>query len=255
MMRISKTSKRVVRRLLSLPETTEEFGDDKAIEFAWNNDNAWLLAVIFNQSVPYERALRAPSLLKRRLGHLNMRRIAGMPVKDLQRKIRGEGDGALHRYWRTTGRWVRAAARKVTEEYAGDAARIWRPCRTAAELIARLCEFDGISLKKAHWAARVLNDCDESVELTGWSAINVAVDVHVRRVWCRTGLTSDSSTAAIMRRASELYPRYPGRLDEPSWQIGVRYCRPTSPLCSEYPLHRDCPRIGVTRPRHGAHRA
>lgn len=147
--------------------------------------------------------------------------------------------------------WLKKAAAKLIRDYGGDASHIWRDCRTAGEVIERLDEFSGISQKKAHMAARILHE--EEVNFSRWGEINLAVDVHIRRVWKRAGLARDLSVAGIMRAATELKPDYPGELDYPTWIIGMEWCHSRGADCygeqhedgDSCPLLRLCPRNGV----------
>jgi len=195
--------------------------DRQADRFIRTNWNAWLIGVIFDQGIPAEKAWEAPYLLKQRLGHFNIRRLARTPVSDLRRVVRQAP--ALHRYVGKLPAWIKVAARKLVKEYDGDAANIWKGCLTAGEVIERPDDFPGIGLKKAHMAARDLHE--NACDFYRWNQINMAVDVHVRRVWKRAGLVRDTSPAGIMATATRLWPKYPGELDAPTWWIGMTWCR------------------------------
>lgn len=249
---------RVVKRLLQYNKTLnkdkESFTDKiEADRFIRRNPNALLFGVIFDQGIPYERAWAAPYVLKQRLGHFSIRRIARMPIAELRLAIKGRSRGeALHRYVGKLPLWLKKTAAKLMKDYEGDASNIWKNCRTAGEVIERLDEFPGISQKKAHMAARILHE-EEYSNLSRWSEINVAVDVHIKRVWKRTGLARDLSVTGITRAASELRPNYPGELDYPTWIIGMEWCYPRHADCrGERPDDRDrcplfhvCAKIGV----------
>jgi endonuclease III len=147
------------------------------------------------------------------------------------------------------------------KEYDGDATNVWEECFTAGEVIERLDDFPGVGQKKAHMAARILHE-DEDWNFRRWDQINVAVDVHIRRVFKRAGLTKDTSTEGIMAAATRLWPKYPGALDSPTWDIGITWCHERGADCSgkqhkkrkTCPLARVCPKIGVG-PRHGRTRS
>ena len=126
----------VVERLVQygrqLYKESGYYTTDRAAErFVKTNPNAWLFGVIFDQGIPYERAWAAPYILKQRLGHFNMRRIAKTPIAKLRSAIKGAAPGdALHRYVRKIPLWLKKAAIKTVREYGGDAANIWKECRT-----------------------------------------------------------------------------------------------------------------------------
>jgi len=219
-------------------------GNRAARRFVETDDNAFLFGVIFDQGIPYEKAWEAPYLLKQRLGHFNMRRLAGSSIAKIRQALRGPVKGqALQRFTTRMAKWVKVAARKLVTEYRGDAGNIWRECWIAGEVIERLSHFHGIGQKKAHMAAGILHEGRGPYELDRWRDINVAVDVHVKRVFKRTGLVRYATPRDILRVAAALHPRYPGALDEPAWTIGRDWCGPTRADCDgkQHPRRRRCP--------------
>ncbi len=72
---------------------------------------------------------------------------------------------------------------------------------------------------------------------------DVAYDVHLRRVFLRTGLANETRRDDMVAVARALYPDRPGTLDLPAWDMGPRWCRPTAPDCPARPLNRTCPRL------------
>jgi endonuclease III len=245
--------KRIIQYGKKLSERSYTDNTDKAADrFIRSNHNAWLFAVIFDQGISYQRAWTAPYTLKRRLGHFNIARIAKTPLVQIRKAVKGSAPGeALHRYVNKVPLWLKKAATKLVKEDRGDASNIWKDCRSAGEVIERFDEFPGISQKKAHMATRILHD--KKVRFSRLNEINVAVDVHVRRVWKRAGLSKDLSVAGIMGAATELKPDYPGDLDYPIWQIGLEWCHPRGADCHgkhqedgiPCPLLRVCSKNGV----------
>jgi len=232
---IAQTLLNLGAKLRARPVQTES----PAQRFVDENANAWLFGVIFDQQVLAENAWEAPYLLKRRLGHFNMRRIAHMPIADLRRAVAGGRNAkALHRYVKKVPVWLKEAATKIATEYRGNAANIWSDCHTAVEVIQRLDEFKGISQKKAHMAAAMIHVWQG---LKRFDAINLAVDVHVRRVWRRAGLVKRGQTTELLAAAAELYPRYPGALDYPTWEVGRTWCQASKPNCAGEEIGRPCP--------------
>ena len=110
---------------------------------------AFLTAVLFDQGVPAERAWTAPYLLRQRMGHLDPARSAGDP-EGVRRAIQMQPK--LHRYIKKMPRWLVGAARRVEQDYHGDASAIWSDRPSAVELQRRLSEFHGIGQKKAAMA-------------------------------------------------------------------------------------------------------
>ncbi len=127
----------------------------------------------------------------------------------------------LHRFKETLPRWISSAARRLIEEYQGDAERIWPPGTHVLEVTERLSEFDGIGRKKAVMAAEILTR-HFGVELAGREHGQVAYDVQVRRVFLRSGLATEDTVEAIEAAAMRACPTAPGTLDLPAWLIGQR---------------------------------
>ncbi|MDH4140883.1 MAG: hypothetical protein OEV43_09975 [Coriobacteriia bacterium] len=203
-----------------------------------SSPEAFLIGVLFTQGIPAERAWMGPWLLRERLGHLDLRRLAEEPdaVREaLQRPP------MLHRFKNTLPRWISSAARRLLDEYGGDATRIWASGSHVLEVTERLAAFDGVGRKKAVMTVEILVR-RFGVRLEGWECRQVAYDVQVRRVFLRTGLADRDTPDSIARAASRIYPDAPGTLDLAAWLIGRETCRPNVPLCDVCRLHRSCPR-------------
>lgn len=201
------------------------------------NPFALLLAILLDQGVPAERAFQAPQTLHERLGHLDPARMAG----DEPGVLRAMSARPMpHRFPAVGTRWIVRAASRVSDELDGDVRRLWADRPTARALQARFEAFDGIGQKKAAMAVEILAR-DFAVPLDEMSGSDVAVDVHVRRVFLRTGLSASDSIEDIVRAARELHPLRPGELDVPVWMIGRNWCRPRSPKCSACPISWACP--------------
>jgi hypothetical protein len=63
---------------------------------------------------------------------------------------------------------------------------------------------------------------DLGVPITDLSGSDVAYDVHVRRVFLRTGLAEYDDLDHIVEVARRLHPERPGELDFPAWLVGRR---------------------------------
>ena len=72
---------------------------------------------------------------------------------------------------------------------------------------------------------------------------DVAYDIHVRRVFLRTGLADADDVDQMVANARLLNPDRPGSLDLPAWDIGRRWCRPVGPRCGDCVLSVVCPRL------------
>jgi uncharacterized HhH-GPD family protein len=200
---------------------------------------AFLIGLLFTQGVPAERAWAGPYLLKQRLGHLDLRRLA-TETDAVSAAV--AGPPALHRFVKTLPRWVSAAAQRLIEEYHGSAAAIWPDGTPLPEVVRRLQRFDGIGPKKAVMAAEILVR-HFGVALSDTCSGSVAYDVHVRRVFLRSGLVAEDTPQAVREAAARACPEAPGTLDLATWLIGRDYCRPAAPRCHDCRLGEVCPRL------------
>lgn len=205
---------------------------------------AFLLAVLFDQGIPAERAWRAPYDMRQRLGHLDPKRFVAAP-NEIRAAV--AQPSALHRYVNIMPDWLVHAARIVLDRYDGDTSRIWSDEPRAVELNARLRRFPGIGQKKAAMAVEILHR-DLGVRIRDLSGSDIAYDVHVRRVFLRTQLAEVDDLDHMVEVARWLHPERPGELDFPAWLIGRRWCGPGIPKCDSCPLAavcaQDIPRAG-----------
>jgi uncharacterized HhH-GPD family protein len=221
-------------------EATEPLTPDaEADAFVRSDSFAFLLGVIFDEGMPFERAWRAPLELHRRLGHLDPTTIADSP-DTVALAVRQPP--ALHRFTSTAATRVVDAAKRVSTEYRGDASRIWSDHPTARDLQTRLQAFNGIGQKKAAMAVELL-ERHLRVPITLMEGSDVAYDIHVRRVFLRTGLAARDDPQVVIAAARELHPDRPGALDDPAWRIGKQWCHASNPTCSSCALTDVCPRL------------
>lgn len=215
--------------------------------------NACLLGVMFDQGGNAWRAWRAGKLAAAAFGNAEepermWRRIAETPCRQLRPFLQyGYGGQALHRYWKRFSDFLPSAATHILEEYDGDPRKIWRGQRDVSKVKQRLMEIKSIGPQLANMAVLILA---RNHGLLGGKkaakALDVKVDVHIRRVFTRGGLASpQSNDAEIIDSARRLAPDYPASLDSGAWEIGRTWCHKTAPNCSECPLSRVCPKVGV----------
>jgi len=206
------------------------------------NNIEFFYGVMFDQGIRADLAWDAPLKLRKRLRHLNPRKIAKMKENALARAMRYPK--SLHRYRRKMPNWIIAASQLLVDKYDGKPQNIWKDSPRADDLQRRFIEFKGIGQKKASMATNILVR-DKHVQVKGvdYTGIDVSGDVHVRRVFLRAGLIDLDSVQAAVHAARLLNPKYPGELDLPAWYAGRKFCHPKEPKCSECPLGADCARM------------
>lgn len=171
--------------------------DAEANELLHRDAFAFLLAVICDYGIVAERAWAIPYELQRRIGHLDPARMAGSAEAV---RAAFAATPKLHRFVNSVADWAVTCAGIVVECYGGDAARVWNDHPSAAELRARLETFPGIGQKKAAMAVEIL-ERDLDVELADLSGSDIAYDVHVRRVFLRSGLAERDDVAHMVAAA------------------------------------------------------
>jgi uncharacterized HhH-GPD family protein len=223
-----------------LKSEDSKFTPDPAANALIRNDPfAFLLAVISDMGIRAERAWALPYLLRQRLGYLSPAELTADPGA-VHSAVQQEPK--LHRFVNTVPAWLVEAAQIVLSRYGGDAGALWSDDPTAIELRQRLEAFPGIGQKKAAMAVEILAR-DLGKPLKDMSGSDIAYDVHVRRVFLRTGLVERDDVDRMVAVARALNPDRPGALDLPAWDIGRRWCRPANPDCLACPLNHACPRL------------
>ncbi|HLI44810.1 MAG TPA: hypothetical protein VKU92_10135 [Acidimicrobiales bacterium] len=213
--------------------------DDEANAMIHADPFAFLVAVIADQGIKAERAWAIPHQLKLRLGGFSPELILSDPGA---LRAAFAAPPQLHRFVNQVAEWIIAAAGIVSESYDGDAAAIWAGEPTAAELRGRFDDFPGIGQKKAAMAVEILQR-DLGVAVSDLSGSDVAYDIHLRRVFLRTGIADRDDVGHMVAAARALHPERPGELDNPAWDIGRRWCTAGTPDCLSCPLLRVCPRL------------
>jgi len=107
-----------------------------------------------DQQVTVQKAFSGPLELRHRLGYLDAPRIAATDPAQLDRVFRERP--ALHRFPGAMAKRVQALAQAITEQYGGDAERVWGDARDGAELQARLLALPSIGEMKANSIMAIL---------------------------------------------------------------------------------------------------
>src|SRR2546427_11512901 len=98
--------------------------DPAANELLETDPLALLIGMVLDQQVKMEKAFGGPYELKRRLGHLDVRKIASMDPENLDTVFRERP--ALHRFPGNMARRGQAMCAVVGKDYGGDAESVWR---------------------------------------------------------------------------------------------------------------------------------
>lgn len=206
-------------------------------DFITNNMNAFLFGLIADSSVKAEIAWSLPYRLQERLHHFDLNRIASMEIEELIGIIKEKS--ALHRYPSNIAKYLKSAAELLISKYQSDASNIWENGVRAADIVQRLEEFKGISHKKAALGSLLLVR-DLGIDIKDKENINIAYDIHIRRICLRTGFCTKDTIEDVTMTGKRICPEFPGRLTSSFWAIGRDICRPSNPLCNDCPLDDVC---------------
>jgi uncharacterized HhH-GPD family protein len=136
----------------SLPFT----GDEAADRLIAEDPLALLIGFALDQQVTVQKAFSGPADLKRRLGHLDAARIAGMDPGDLDAVFRERP--AIHRFPGSMATKVQALCAAIASGYGNDAATVWDDAATGPDLEKRLLGLPGIGEMKAKSLIAVLGN-------------------------------------------------------------------------------------------------
>src|SRR2546425_2544320 len=115
---------------------------------------ALLIGMVLDQQVKMEKAFGGPYELKRRLGHLDVKKIATMDPARLDAVFRERP--ALHRFPSSMAQRVQAMCAAVVEDYSGDAASVWCDARDGDDLAARISKLPGFGEMKTRILISIL---------------------------------------------------------------------------------------------------
>jgi uncharacterized HhH-GPD family protein len=141
-------------RTATAPERLPFTGDDEADRLIASDPVALLIGFALDQQVTVQKAFAGPLELRRRLGHLDVARIAASDPAELVAAFRERP--ALHRFPSAMAGRVRALCAFLEERYDGDASRIWREAASGQDLQARLAELPGFGEMKVRTVLTLL---------------------------------------------------------------------------------------------------
>ena len=122
-------------------------GNESADALLNRDGTALMIGMLLDQQVPMEWAFTGPYTIRKRLGHLNAKRIAAMDV-DKFVAICSEKP-AIHRFPRSMATRIHQLCVALAEDYKGKGENVWRDVEDAKELMARLRKLPGYGQEKA----------------------------------------------------------------------------------------------------------
>ena len=247
------TNERAIRdRLVEKGRNLFEARKEERIEFTGNpaadallNDlgthpHAFVLGCLMDRQMRYKKAWLIPYTISQRSGFgefsiKDLLKLSPEQVKELMSKPE-----PLHRFADKMSGVFYSALQRINKEYEGDASRIWADEPSSAEAVYRFLEFDGAGPKIATMAVNILAR-EFKVKFADFYSVDISADVQVCRVFARLGLCPSEPTQVVYK-ARALYPKFPGMMDLPCWEIGKNWCRPKDPQCGDCYMNALCPK-------------
>jgi uncharacterized HhH-GPD family protein len=115
---------------------------------------ALLIGLVLDQQVKMEKAFGGPYELKKRLGHLDVRKIASMDPDKLNAVFRERP--ALHRFPGSMATRVQALCQVIVKDYGADAGSVWTEARDGDDLAARIKKLPGFGEMKVKILVAIL---------------------------------------------------------------------------------------------------
>jgi uncharacterized HhH-GPD family protein len=125
--------------------------NDEANRLLAEDPFALLVGLALDQQVTVQQAFQGPLRIKQRVGTLDP---ATLARTDLEPAFREKP--AVHRFPGTMASRVQELAAVVAEDYGGDASRVWRDAKDAADLRARIAALPGYGDMKIRTLAAIL---------------------------------------------------------------------------------------------------
>jgi uncharacterized HhH-GPD family protein len=143
-------------------------GDPAADKVLDASPFALLAGMMLDQQYPMEHAFRGPAKVLDRFGSLDPEAIASADPEEFA--AMAATTPAIHRFPGSMSSKLQELARIVTEEYGGDASRIWTEATDAKDLLRRMMALPGFGKQKAQIFVALLAK-QRGVRPAGWEAV------------------------------------------------------------------------------------
>ena len=134
-----------------MPDALWFTDDPKACELLAKDPFALLVGFAIDQQVTVMKAFAGPYVLKQRAGTLDPKKLAKRDLTEIFSE-----KPAIHRFPGAMAQRVRELAAVVTEEYGGDASRLWTEAADEADLRRRIGALPGFGDMKIRSLGAVL---------------------------------------------------------------------------------------------------
>ena len=122
-------------------------GNPESDAFLNANGTALLIGMLLDQQVPMEWAFNGPWTLKKRLGHLDAKKVASMDPNEFLTLCLEKP--AIHRFPKSMAQRIQAMCAVLAEKYKGKGENMWADVTEGQVLFERLRELPGFGEEKA----------------------------------------------------------------------------------------------------------
>jgi len=212
---------------------------DKLLNDFTTYPHAFVIGCIADKQVDADIAWLTPYNIYSQVESFRIKDLAKIELNRLREIM--DNSKPKHRFHKMLAEEIHLGIKHIMEIYNGNASNIWEGKPSCAVVAKRFLKFKGVGPKISSMATNILYR-DFKVPFSDYSFIDISADVHIQRVFARLGLCKETATVdEIIKIARELYPKFPGIMDLPTWEIGKYWCNTNIQECSRCYLSQICP--------------
>ena len=206
-----------------------------------NYPHCFVLACCMDRQIKADKAWIIPYEIEKELGSIEMEDLVKVPLSTYKEIFNRK---KLHRFNDSMAEIFYSAVQKIHNEYNDNASLIWSDNPSSAEAVYRFLQFKGVGIKIATMAVNILAR-EYHISFSDYAAIDASPHTHVITVMYRLGLIKEKSRDMAIYKAKAIYPEYPGIIDSPLFNIGIKYCFARNPNCKECIMNDECKKVGI----------
>ena len=243
------TSKEILQSMLDYWESTHETdlekvkfaGNPEADDLVKNNLFAFLMACSVDRTGNSELLFNIPYRLRQEWGHLDSREVRNMDAEELAKSsviARAPSQvGPL-----SLAKTIISLANVVENEFSGHPEGMLEG--SLSDILDNLELVYGVGPNIARMTVILRMQYFGLVPLRAGRLIP-KIDVHVQRVFTRTGLVDECTEHAVRNVLKGYDTKDVASIDQVCWGVGRSHCSETDPECDSCPLTSVCAKVGV----------
>jgi endonuclease III len=210
------------------------------------NPFAFIVGCHFDRGRRTWQAWRAPYLIAQSedVGIKNMKPIFFVRMREskLARILKENDLGSRLLSHERAANYLKLLALHIHNKYGGQTKKIWEKAKNFKDLIKRIDDLPGFGVGLTNMTVKILIELGMIPQIpktnNAKKDLQVKADIHVQRVFYRTGLAKLENEKAAMAAAKRHMPSFPMSLDNGGYQVGMYYCYKSDPSCNECPLYK-----------------